>query len=349
MKRFLNLIYAAVTALLFLSCQEGTRKEMPLLNPDALNVILDTDLGNDIDDIIAMDILYKYQDMGKVNFLSVMLNKEGRYAHRYADILNTWYGYPNTPIGIITDAAECYGESGYYTKKTCLMTDESGNPLFKGSLDKYYDLPEAVTLYRKILSTMPDGSVTIASVGFSTNLARLLESGPDMYSPLSGVELVKQKVRLLSVMAGNFQDPSYAEFNVVKDIPAAQKVFKDWPGQIVVSPWELGVQVRYPYASIESDFSWAKNNPAVEGYKNYRAMPYDSPTWDPTAVLYAVDNDGYFTESEPGTIAVQDSGTVLFTPSASGLHRYLSISEQQIPRVVDHFVKTFSQKPKWMN
>lgn len=347
MKHFLNLTLAAFVALFLFSCQNA-KKEVTLLNPDALNVILDTDLGNDIDDIIAMDLLYKYQDMGKVNFLGVMLNKEGRYAHRYADILNTWYGYPDTPIGIITDGAECYGESGYYTKKTCLMTDESGQPLFKGSLDRYYDLPEAVTLYREILSGMPDGSVTIASVGFSTNLARLLETGPDAYSSLSGMELVKKKVRLLSVMAGNFQDPGSAEFNVVKDIAAAQKVFKDWPGQIVVSPWELGIQVRYPYTSIENDFSWAKWNPAVEGYKNYRAMPYDSPTWDPTAVLYAVDNDGYFTESEPGTITVNDSGTVRFTPSSSGLHRYLSVREEQIPRVVDHFVKTFSKKPKYM-
>ena len=42
----------------------------------------------------------------------------------------------------------------------------------------------------------------IAQVGFSTNLARLLDTGADEYSTLSGIELVKRKVKLLSLMAG---------------------------------------------------------------------------------------------------------------------------------------------------
>ena len=44
----------------------------------------------------------------------------------------------------------------------------------------------------------------LIQVGFSTNLARLIESAPDRYSDLSGMDLVKKKVRLLTVMAGNF-------------------------------------------------------------------------------------------------------------------------------------------------
>ena len=45
----------------------------------------------------------------------------------------------------------------------------------------------------------------IAQVGFSTNLARLLESPADRSSPLTGHELVERKVKLLSLMAGAFQ------------------------------------------------------------------------------------------------------------------------------------------------
>ena len=46
--------------------------------------------------------------------------------------------------------------------------------------------PSATAVLRKTLAAQPDHSVVIAQVGFSTNLARLLDSPPDEYSPLTG-------------------------------------------------------------------------------------------------------------------------------------------------------------------
>jgi inosine-uridine nucleoside N-ribohydrolase len=66
--------------------------------------------------------------------------------------------------------------------------------------------PEAVSLLRRTLAGQPDSSIVIVQVGFSTNLARLLDTKPDAASPLVGRELVRRKVRLLSMMAGNFSD-----------------------------------------------------------------------------------------------------------------------------------------------
>lgn len=63
-----------------------------------------------------------------------------------------------------------------------------------------------VTLYRRLLAESPDSSVVVVSVGFSTNLGRLLESWGDKYSPLDGIELVKRKVKFCSVMGGSFGD-----------------------------------------------------------------------------------------------------------------------------------------------
>src|SRR5690625_7325019 len=59
---------------------------------------------------------------------------------------------------------------------------------------------------------MPDSSVTIVTVGFMSNLAELLKSRPDRYSPLSGRELVGKKVKQYVAMAGMF--PQGREFNV---------------------------------------------------------------------------------------------------------------------------------------
>ena len=53
-------------------------------------------------------------------------------------------------------------------------------------------------------SCTADHSVSICSVGFVSNLVQLLHSEPDDFSPLTGVELVRQKVKCLYLMAGVF-------------------------------------------------------------------------------------------------------------------------------------------------
>ena len=55
--------------------------------------------------------------------------------------------------------------------------------------------------------------MTIVQVGFSTNLARLLDSPPDAYSPLGGRDLAARKVKLAVLMGGRF-DARASEFNI---------------------------------------------------------------------------------------------------------------------------------------
>ena len=69
-------------------------------------IIFETDLGNDIDDALALDMLYKYQDAGDIELLGIMLNKEGAHPPEFTDIMNSWYGYPDIPIGIIHNGVE---------------------------------------------------------------------------------------------------------------------------------------------------------------------------------------------------------------------------------------------------
>lgn len=310
-----------------------------------LTVIIETDLGNDVDDALALDLLYKYQDAGKIRLLAVNLNKNGQAPAEYADILNTWYGYPDTPVGIIRDGADCETDAVNYAKAVVDLKDSLGNPLFARSHPDYDNYPEAVTLYRKLLAGEPDNSVVIASVGFSTNLIRLLETPADEYSKLTGKELVEKKVKLLVTMAGCFNDPSLHEYNVVKDIPAAKVIFGEWPTPVVTSPFEVGIRIQYPATSIENDFGWAPQHPVVEAYKAYLPMPYDRPTWDPTAVLYAVEGGDWFTVSEPGRIVVTDEGSTLFEADEAGTRRYLSVTDDQAKAILDHFVEVITSEP----
>lgn len=311
---------------------------------DRLKVIFETDIGNDVDDALALDMLYKYVEWGQVDLLAVMINKDAPAPAEYMDIMNTWYGHTDIPVGIVRNGSD--DPWGQYAQKVVDLKNEDGTPMFARSRKSYDDLPDAHMLYRQILAKQPDASVMIATVGFSTNLARLLDTPADEYSPLTGKELVAKKVKLLSAMAGNISELEHHEYNVVKDLPAAVKVFAEWPTEIVVSPFEVGRAIKYPGESIENDFTWAPKHPMVEAYKAYLPMPYDRPTWDLTSVLYAVEGDSWFTMSEPGRIEITQEGSSVFTSSPDGNVRYIKVDEAQSAAILAHFKEVITSQPK---
>lgn len=347
---------AALASMAIVSCGGNKQKEAAAEADAPIKVIFETDMGNDVDDALAIDMLFKYAEQGKIDLLGVSSNKRNEGSVEYIDALTTWYGVPETPIGRVVNGAPC-DDAVDYAIATVEMKDADGNPLFKQShADDGHIIP-SVEMYRKLLAAQEDSSVTVISVGFSTNLAQLLDSEADEYSPLSGKELVAKKVNRLVTMAGNFQNNNpadsltrFREYNVVKDVAAAQKVFGEWPGEIVTSPFEVGIDICYPGSSIENDFTWTDAHPVVEAYKVYIEMPYDRPTWDLTSVLYAVEGaDGYFTLSEPGTIVVEPLGGTLFELSADGNHRYLMTDSTQNANILARFVELIPSVPAKYN
>jgi hypothetical protein len=325
---------------------------MPALaskHEQGFKVIFETDIGNDVDDALALDMLFKYMDAGKIDLIGIMTNKESQYSVEFIDVMKTWYGYPRIPVGIVHKGADCENDAVNYAKSVCLMKDGSGKPVFKRSMKNYGQLPDAHILYRKILARQPDNSVTIISVGFSTNLARLLDTPADNISPLTGKELVAKKVKLLCTMAGCFNNSNLFEYNVAKDIPAAKKVFAEWPTRLVTSPFEVGIAINYPGSSIENDFKWAPKHPAVEAYKSYQKMPYDRPTWDLTSVLYSVEGPSYFNVSPSGRMKVTDKGALEFIPDAGGNRYYLTVDSAQAEKIKQHFIELLTKKPAHFN
>ena len=323
------LILAALAAL----CTPAVRAQQTPAAP--LRVIFDTDMGNDVDDPLALDMLYKAVDRGEIILLGILSSKDTEFSPRYIDMMNTWYGYPEIPVGRVRDGVVLKRDD--YARAVC----ESG--LFPRSRrDRDYGDP--VTLYRRLLAESPDSSVVVVSVGFSTNLGRLLESRGDRYSPLDGIELVKRKVKSCSVMGGSFGDKPRDEYNIVNDIPNAKRLFALGPVPVAVVSLELGKTVNYPGASIETDFAWAGKHPMVEGYKAYRKMPYDRPTWDMMSVPYVLRPE-MFGVSEPGIICVDDQGYTYFTPTPRGKHTVLTLTPGQQNAVLRFFVRELSSKP----
>lgn len=308
-----------------------------------VRLIFDTDIGNDIDDALALAMIYDLADRGEAELLGVTISKDNPWAAVYVDVVNRFYGRPDVPIGVVRNGKT--PEDGYV--RTVAERKENGRFVYPRKVKSGADAPEAVALLRKTLAAQPDGSVVIASVGFITNLARLLDSAPDSASPLTGRELVARKVRLYVMMAGAFGPNPGPEYNVVTDADAARKVVNHWPTPIVASGYEIGVAITYPASSIESDFGYVKDHPIAEAYRAYRKMPYDRPTWDLTAVMYAVRPDrGYFGLSKPGTITLDSGNVTRFAEDASGKHRYLTADPNQITRLREAFTLMVSAPPR---
>ncbi|MBO4444399.1 MAG: nucleoside hydrolase [Bacteroidaceae bacterium] len=327
--------FYSLLALLFFACK-GPEQE-------PVTLIFDTDMGNDIDDAIALAIMNNYIDGGKARVVGIGLSKEGSAPAAYVDIVQTWYGHAGIPIGVVRNSVgpvkDCYAENVWRQK------DEEGNPLFSHSLnnDDYAELPDAHLLYRKLLAAEPDNSVTFVMVGFSTNLARLLETGSDEYSPLEGKELVAKKVKRLVCMAGNFKKRT-SEYNVNRDLLAAQKVFEEWPTEIIASPFEVGEATPFPAQNVVR-FGGGKPNPVAEGYKAYRKMPYDESGWDPSAMICGVEGHALFTLSPAGYICVDSVGVTTFNPDPDkGKAHYLIVNNAQAAALSDHMVELATYK-----
>jgi inosine-uridine nucleoside N-ribohydrolase len=285
----------------------------------AVPVIFDTDMGNDIDDALALAMLHALADRGECTLLGVTLTNAHPDAVPYVRMLNRFYGRPSIPIGTAMRVIPEGDKDGFLSlplkEAPADLRQETSSPP-----------PEtAVRLLRRLLAQSSE-KVAIVQVGFSTNLAALLDSPPDEFSPLPGLELVRQKASLLSAMAGNFVETE-PEYNVRLDIPSARKLAADWPTPVVFSGFEIGRALKYPATSIEQDFRHAAWHPIPVSYRAYQRMPYDRPTWDLTSVLYAIRPDhAYFKLSEPGTVTVNsDTGATSFTQQAAGRHRYLML------------------------
>ena len=317
----------------------------------APRVIFDTDMGNDVDDALALAVLHALESRGECRLLAVTVTKDEPYAAPYVDLVNTFYGRPDIPIGVtrsgLTPAPD-------FQTAVAQRRGPDGAPLYPHDLRDGRTAPDAATVLRRVLAAQPDSSVVLVQVGFSTNLARLLDTPGDAHSPLAGRALVARKVRVLQVMAGYFgppdraPSPDFVEFNVGQDVASARTLFTRWPTPIEVSGFEVGAAVVYPAESIARDFGYVAHHPIRDGYERFRQAryPYDRPTWDLTSVLQAVRPDrGYFGRSAPGRVEVDARGRVRFQEEPGGPHRYLTVSPAQAGRAREAMMLLASQPP----
>jgi len=298
-------------------------------------VIFDSDMGPDYDDVGAIALLHAFADSGYIKILATVASTKYEGVAAVFNVLNTYFRRPGLLIGVPGSKALELKDSQHWTD-TLLLN-------YPHKIKKNNEVLSAIEVYRKSLASQPDGSVTIITVGFLTNLADLLQSAPDKYSKLTGKELVRKKVKRLVCMAGSF--PAGNEFNVRMDAAASKIVFENWETPILFSGVEIGMKIKTGLPLV-NDRS-IKNSPVKDVFRISIPMsPQDSAgrmSWDETAVLIAVKGYKQWWNIQTGKIKVAEDGSNTWE-NGSSPHSYLVESQSPI-LISDRINKLIMHQP----
>src|SRR5580704_5955181 len=83
-----------------------------LLAAEPVRLIFDTDIGNDVDDVLALGMIHSLQSREACQLLAVTVTKDHDLAGPFADAVNTFYGRPNIEVGVVRGGAT--GDEGKF-------------------------------------------------------------------------------------------------------------------------------------------------------------------------------------------------------------------------------------------
>src|SRR5207249_10684258 len=91
--------------------------------PGPVDVIFDTDMALDVDDVGALALLHALANRGECRILAVGTSEsarayDGQWAPPMADAINRYYGRPEIPVGVFRGPHQEMGEKGRYAETT---------------------------------------------------------------------------------------------------------------------------------------------------------------------------------------------------------------------------------------
>lgn len=283
-------------------------------------IIFDTDMDTDCDDTGALAILHTLADRGECEILATIVCSHFPYSAPCTEAINTYFGRPDIPIGVPKGGGASIDRGSRYAKQIAER--------FPTTLKTNDDAPDAVQVYRKILSQQDDHSVVICSVGYLTNLAYLMASEGDEFTPLSGMELIEQKVKLWVCMGGRYPkhlDPKvYGNFK--PDPKSAVKAANELPGRVVFSGLGNDIYTGYGLKELSDD------NPVKIAYQLFLRDQDARNSWDPVAVMYAVrPHLDFWKLKEKGYNHIFENGTNEWRDEDKPNHNLLVMDEDAKP------------------
>lgn len=339
------LFIAGLGALVAAGKSESSPKE-------PVKVIFDTDMYTDFDDAGALACLHALADAGECEILATVANTRDCLSVAMCEIINTFYGRPGIPVGCSKEIGRTGAEKAHLLR-------------YEATVKKYAKwvkhmnsnaAPDANRVYREILAAQPDNSVVICSVGFLTNMRRLLETKADEISPLDGKALVAKKVKKWVAMACKY--PHGTEYNSMIDPASSAIALKEWPTPIVFTDYEYGRDIFSGRALAEAS---VKDNPVADVFAGnipsrdeIRRDPArhlrraygmgGRSAWDQTAVLIAVrGTDELFNTSRGTYRMVGEKGENEWAPAEDGPH--VRVTEKAAKADVGRLIDELMMRP----
>ncbi len=274
--------------------------------------IVDTDIGADADDMVALSYLLGRMRERECLIDAIVLSTARAFAPAATKALLDDFGYGNIPIGKYAGPSLKADSFDHYAQKV--------------AEGRFLKAPDAVTLLRKTLSE--SDSVDLIGLGPASNISALLDSKPDEHSRLNGRDLIKLKVGKLYLMGGSFEcgteGKESAEWNFAQDVASAQNVLGRFPKEIVLCPFECGAKVLTKATVLKgvARKSFDAFFASVTKEKGNDYSSYSRPSWDPLTAMVALEEDNFYLSDE-GEVNLSSDGISSFAPMKGGKRKYL--------------------------
>jgi len=193
-----------------------------------MNLFLDTDIGSDVDDALALALIEGSPELDLRGISTVYGNTRlrGQLARRYLRLAN---GDTSLPIAAGAEATRSGLEVWWAGHEGSLFHDLDAEPVDENGIE----------LLRQTVANNP-GLVDVLAIGPLTNIAAALDADPDF----------EKNVRRLVIMGGDFRGDRIAEHNFKSDVAAAQRVFSS-AIPIIVGGLDLTLQVKIGPAEVD--------------------------------------------------------------------------------------------------
>ena len=293
-------------------------------------VIVDTDIGNDSDDALAVRVLSYFDAIGAIRLLMASCSFNTINALKGISALLNYDGTMGVPVVL---------KNSNYTESTGEYLDTLiAYPYTQSTPKSVY----GYKAYRKVLAESKE-KVNLLFLGALTNLSDLLDSSADEFSNKNGIALVTEKVEKVYVMGGAYPDSVVAmdgqgatidgvvvpgaEWNFAGDISATANVIANCPVPMIFCGWEIGRAI--PCGGGISDK--LPQNDAMIAVMNKHGGSSEVTNgrygYDPiTAAVACLDDAGKMGfDLVRGTVVYNSTNsTNTFTQNATGKHYYVT-------------------------
>ena len=256
----------------------------------AIPVLLDTDIGSDIDDAFALALIFASPEVELCGVTTV--GRDPRTRAQIACRMLMAADRRDIPVaaGAPPQPDEEIEKQGRYVRDLTARSELTTKPVKESA---------AELLYRQLKSRPRE--LTILAIGPLTNIARLLREHPDCKPWIKRLVLMGGSVRI------GYKDksPPEPEWNIKLDVPAAQTVFTSGV-PLVVAPLDATAMLKLKEPLRRRLF--AAKKPLTESlHALYRLWGEATPTlFDPVAAMLCFDER--FCTMERLRLQVDDKG-----------------------------------------